>query len=56
MRTMGNVKSNAIYNLNEIRYPPPANLVDSERDSEMESYIRCEASIPDSPGVFILGS
>ncbi|GLB39760.1 putative GTP-ase activating proteins for the small GTPase, ARF [Lyophyllum shimeji] len=40
MKSMGNVKSNAIYNPNEIRHPPPPNLVDSERDSELETYIR----------------
>lgn len=40
MKSMGNIKSNAIYNPNEIRHPPPVNMVDSERDSEMEQYIR----------------
>lgn len=42
MRSIGNVKSNAIFNPNEIRNPPPPNLEDSERDSEIELYIRGE--------------
>jgi len=42
MRSIGNVKSNSIYNPNELRNPPPANLEDSERDSEIEQYIRGE--------------
>ncbi|KAF6751143.1 hypothetical protein DFP72DRAFT_991442 [Ephemerocybe angulata] len=40
MRNMGNVRSNAIYNPNELRNPPPPNIEDGERDSEMEKYIR----------------
>ena len=40
MKQIGNVKSNAKYNPDEARYPPPANLIDSERDSELEKYIR----------------
>ncbi|RDB17051.1 UBA domain-containing protein 3 [Hypsizygus marmoreus] len=40
MKYMGNIKSNAIFNPNEIRHPPPPNLMDSERDSELEQYIR----------------
>jgi stromal membrane-associated protein len=39
---MGNSKSNSIYNPNEIRNPPPPNLEDTERDSELEQYIRCK--------------
>ncbi|KAJ2927652.1 hypothetical protein H1R20_g9443, partial [Candolleomyces eurysporus] len=42
MRNMGNVKSNGIYNPNELRNPPPPNLEDGERDSEMEQYIRAK--------------
>ncbi|KAF8805578.1 ArfGap-domain-containing protein [Phlegmacium glaucopus] len=42
MKCMGNVKSNAIYNPNEFRNPPPPNLEDSERDSEIEQYIRAK--------------
>jgi stromal membrane-associated protein len=42
MRSIGNVNSNAIYNPNELRHPPPPNLEDSERDSETEQYIRCK--------------
>jgi len=42
MKSIGNIKSNAIYNPNELRYPPPPNLEDSERDSELEQYIRCK--------------
>ncbi|KAF8065075.1 hypothetical protein FPV67DRAFT_168049 [Lyophyllum atratum] len=40
MRSMGNANSNAIHNPNEVRHPPPANLMDAERDSELEQYIR----------------
>ncbi|KAG7442866.1 ArfGap-domain-containing protein [Guyanagaster necrorhizus] len=40
MKNMGNVKSNAIYNPNEIRHPPPPSLMDPERDSDLEQYIR----------------
>lgn len=39
---MGNVKSNAHYNPNETRHPPPTNMIESERDSELEKYIRGE--------------
>ncbi|RXW22243.1 hypothetical protein EST38_g3608 [Candolleomyces aberdarensis] len=42
MRNMGNAKSNGIYNPNELRNPPPPNLEDGERDSEMEQYIRAK--------------
>ncbi|KAK0498851.1 hypothetical protein EDD18DRAFT_1154082 [Armillaria luteobubalina] len=40
MKNMGNVKSNAIFNPNEIRHPPPPSLMDAERDSDLEQYIR----------------
>ncbi|KIY49851.1 ArfGap-domain-containing protein [Fistulina hepatica ATCC 64428] len=40
MRENGNVKSNRYYNADETRHPPPPNLMDGERDSEMEQYIR----------------
>ncbi|KAJ7628343.1 hypothetical protein FB45DRAFT_990981 [Roridomyces roridus] len=40
MRLNGNLKSNQLYNPNEARHPPPPNLMDGERDSEMEQYIR----------------
>lgn len=40
MKQVGNTKSNAIYNPDEIRHPPPTNFIDSERDSELEKYIR----------------
>ena len=36
MKQVGNVRANAIYNPDEIRHPTPANLEDSERDSELE--------------------
>ena len=42
MMSIGNIKSNKIYNPNEIRNPPPPNLEESERDSEIEQYIRGE--------------
>ncbi len=43
MKANGNVKSNAHYNSDETRNPPPTNMIDSERDSELEKYIRCES-------------
>lgn len=42
MKSNGNVKSNAHFNPDETRHPPPTNMIDSERDSELEKYIRCE--------------
>ncbi|KAJ6590949.1 hypothetical protein DFH09DRAFT_1138168 [Mycena vulgaris] len=40
MKQNGNIKSNQFYNPNEARHPPPPNLMDGERDSEMEQFIR----------------
>ena len=40
MRNMGNLKANALYNPDEVRHPPPTNMIDSERDSELEKFIR----------------
>ncbi|KAI0058315.1 hypothetical protein BV25DRAFT_1282159 [Artomyces pyxidatus] len=40
MRQTGNIKSNQHYNANEVRNPPPTNMVDSERDGELEKFIR----------------
>ena len=40
MRQIGNIKSNQFYNPDEVRNPPPTNMVDSERDSELEKFIR----------------
>lgn len=40
MKEKGNVKSNALYNPNEARHPPPTNMIDLERDSELEKFIR----------------
>ncbi|KAJ7084044.1 hypothetical protein B0H15DRAFT_923807 [Mycena belliarum] len=40
MRLNGNIKANHLYNPNEARHPPPPNLMDGERDSEMEQFIR----------------
>lgn len=45
MKEMGNIKSNAIFNPNELRHPPPPNMIDSERDSDLEKYIRCKCSV-----------
>ncbi|KAF7978539.1 hypothetical protein HWV62_45440 [Athelia sp. TMB] len=42
MRQNGNLKSNAFYNPNEARNPPPTNMIERERDSELEKYIRGE--------------
>lgn len=40
MRQMGNIKSNEMYNRDEVRHPPPANMTDVARDSEIEKFIR----------------
>ncbi|KAF8485561.1 hypothetical protein JB92DRAFT_3026001 [Gautieria morchelliformis] len=40
MKSIGNLASNAKYNPNETRHPPPANREESERDSELEKFIR----------------
>ncbi|EPQ51947.1 ArfGap-domain-containing protein [Gloeophyllum trabeum ATCC 11539] len=40
MKNTGNIKSNAYYNPDETRHPPPANMMEAERDSELEKYIR----------------
>ncbi|EJD52039.1 ArfGap-domain-containing protein [Auricularia subglabra TFB-10046 SS5] len=40
MRQNGNLKSNTFFNPNESRNPPPTNLEESERDGELEKYIR----------------
>lgn len=41
MKTIGNVKANEYWNPDEIKHPPPTNMEMSERDSELEKYIRC---------------
>ena len=40
MKQVGNVKSNRKYNPDEMRNRPPTNMEESERDSELEKYIR----------------
>jgi len=40
MRQMGNTQSNEIYNPDEVRHPPPTNMIDAERDSDLEKFIR----------------
>jgi len=40
MKNIGNLASNAKYNPNEPRHPPPANREETERDSELEKFIR----------------
>ncbi|EJU01668.1 ArfGap-domain-containing protein [Dacryopinax primogenitus] len=42
MKNMGNIKSNAYYNPDERRNPPPTNMEDTERDSELEKFIRAK--------------
>lgn len=44
MKSKGNVKSNAHYNPDEVKHPPPTNMIDSERDSDLEKYIRCKSA------------
>ncbi|KAG8991335.1 hypothetical protein FRB90_001389 [Tulasnella sp. 427] len=40
MKNMGNIKANELYNPDPLRNPPPTNMEDGERDSEIETYIR----------------
>ncbi|SRR6266404_4539148 len=40
MREVGNIRSNQLYNPDEVRNPPPTNMIDAERDSELEKFIR----------------
>lgn len=40
MRQVGNIKSNQKYNPDEVRNPPPTNMIDAERDSDLEKFIR----------------
>ncbi|KAJ7594359.1 hypothetical protein C8J56DRAFT_926548 [Mycena floridula] len=42
MKKVGNRASNVFFNPNETRHPPPTNLMDAERDSELEQYIRAK--------------
>ncbi|KAI6014468.1 hypothetical protein PISMIDRAFT_36752, partial [Pisolithus microcarpus 441] len=42
MKQNGNVKSNQLYNPDEARHPPPADLMGTERDSELEKFIRAK--------------
>ncbi|QRW13265.1 GTPase activating protein for Arf protein [Ceratobasidium sp. AG-Ba] len=42
VKSIGNINANAKWNPNEARHPPPTNLEESERDSEMEKYIRAK--------------
>jgi len=49
MKEMGNVKSNAIYNPDEVRNPPPTNMIEQERDSDLEKYIRGKITLQPPP-------
>ncbi|KAG2034441.1 hypothetical protein BDR03DRAFT_965007 [Suillus americanus] len=59
MKQNGNIRSNAFYNPDETRHPPPTNMMEAERDSEIEKFIRakyefkwfmnCKPSKPVSP-------
>jgi stromal membrane-associated protein len=40
MKQYGNIVSNAHYNPNETKNPPPVNSAEAERDSELEKFIR----------------
>ena len=51
MGEMGNVKSNAIFNPDEIRNPPPTNMIEQERDSDLEKYIRGKIKISPAAGI-----
>ena len=43
MKSVGNTKSNAHFNPDETKFPPPTNMIDQERDSDLEKFIRCES-------------
>ncbi|KAM5539740.1 hypothetical protein V8D89_006553 [Ganoderma adspersum] len=40
MKSTGNTKSNAHFNSDETKHPPPTNMIDQERDSDLEKFIR----------------
>ncbi|KAL5514781.1 hypothetical protein ACEPAG_2097 [Sanghuangporus baumii] len=40
MKTIGNIKANQYWNPDERKHPLPTNMEESERDSELEKYIR----------------
>lgn len=42
MKQNGNIKSNAFYNPDDARHPPPTNMMEAERDSEIEKFIRAK--------------
>ncbi|KAG1743736.1 uncharacterized protein EDB91DRAFT_1125701 [Suillus paluster] len=42
MKQNGNIKSNTLYNPDEARHPPPTNMMEAERDSEIEKFIRAK--------------
>lgn len=42
MKQNGNIKSNALYNPDEARHPTPTNMMEAERDSEIEKFIRAK--------------
>jgi stromal membrane-associated protein len=44
MKEYGNVRSNAHYHPDEKKHPPPTNMMESERDSELEQFIRGSSS------------
>lgn len=42
MKQNGNIRSNAFYNPDEARHPSPTNMMEAERDSEIEKFIRAK--------------
>ncbi|KAH8112245.1 ArfGap-domain-containing protein [Phellopilus nigrolimitatus] len=40
MGAIGNIKANEYWHPDRVRHPPPTNMEESERDSELEKYIR----------------
>jgi stromal membrane-associated protein len=44
MKEYGNIRSNAHYHPDEKKHPPPTNMMESERDSELEQFIRGSSS------------
>lgn len=46
MKDMGNVRSNVYYHPDEVKHPLPTNMIEQERDSDLEKYIRSAYEYP----------
>ena len=49
MKNTGNIKSNEYWNPDEKKHPLPTNMEETERDSELEKFIRCKSILDISP-------